>query len=291
MTLLTLLTRGHFQSRRQTGGVFFKRGRGSTKPPPALFPHEGNFEKSKLLRNFVGYKDLALRWCYLQDKKMRWQRQEERANLFDNAGFSFFDEDAEDEQEEARPRGSARRRTKECETLSKDYVYRRAYSEQSLLEAMSYEPLKAGRVYWFITQGDCDAMSYLKIAMNGRHIERVIISSWVIAAEDVLQLAQWVDEGRIDTMDIYVGDVFPGQYKVEYGMLKDLYNKHPDLGRLVSFKNHSKIVAIKNESEDFWYCACSSANINTNPRTEQGVVCLDKSLYRFYEGFFNSIEK
>ena len=60
----------------------------------------------------------------------------------------------------------AHRRTKECTELSQRYEYRRAFSEVKLLEAMQYVKLQDHTTYNFITAGDLDSLSYLKVVLN-----------------------------------------------------------------------------------------------------------------------------
>jgi hypothetical protein len=44
-----------------------------------------------------------------------------------------------------------------------------------------------------------------------------------MAAEDIYQLQQWVSEEKIKKLDIYVGEIFPSSYKIEYQMLREMY--------------------------------------------------------------------
>lgn len=57
---------------------------------------------------------------------------------------------------------------------------------------------------------------------------------------------------------------------------------------VVSFRNHSKIYA--GVGEQFAFVIESSANINTNPRTEQGVITINRKLYQFYKDYFDEIK-
>lgn len=88
-------------------------------------------------------------------------------------------------------------------------------------------------------------------------------------------------------MDFYVGEIFPNSYGVEWYMLNQLINE-TGCGRVVSFRNHSKIYA--GYGDNFAFVIESSANINTNPRTEQGVITLNRDLYKFYKDYFDGIK-
>lgn len=161
----------------------------------------------------------------------------------------------------------AHRRTKECTELSQRYEYRRAFSEVKLLEAMQYVKLQDHTTYNFITAGDVDSL----------------------AAEDILQVRQWYEQGRIKKLDMYLGEIFPGSYKIEWQMVQKFYQEHPEAGRAAVFKNHSKIYAGCNYDEGFYFGIQTSANINTNPRTEQGSITVDKGLFEFYKDYFDGI--
>ena len=58
-------------------------------------------------------------------------------------------------------------------------------------------------------------------------------------------------------------------------------------GRLVIFRNHSKVMAI--EGERFDCLIESSANVNTNPRSENTVVTVDRELTADYIRLFSEI--
>lgn len=188
----------------------------------------------------------------------------------------------------------AHRRTKECTELSQRYEYRRAFSEVKMLEAMRYVKLENGVTYNFITAGDVDSLTYLKVVLNQHDLDYCLLSTWCMAAEDILQVQQWFDAGRIKKLDMYLGEIFPGSYKIEWQMVKKFYAEHPEVGRAAVFKNHSKIYAGCNEADNFYFGIQTSANINTNPRTEQGSIIVDRGLYEFYKEYFdgiNSFEK
>ncbi|MBQ7212801.1 MAG: hypothetical protein IJS19_09115 [Muribaculaceae bacterium] len=182
------------------------------------------------------------------------------------------------------------RRTKECTELSQRYEYRRAFSEVKMLEAMKYVTLQNGVTYNFITAGDVDSLTYLKVVLNQHDLDFVLMSTWCMAAEDILQVQQWYDDGRIKRLDMYLGEIFPGSYRVEWAMVKKFYSEHPEAGRAAIFRNHSKIYAGCNAADNFYFGIQTSANINTNPRTEQGSITVDKGIFDFYKDYFDGIK-
>ena len=219
-------------------------------------------------------------------------------DLFDFSDFSFDDfsvgevekPQVQEHHEDAVEAKKARRRTTECTFLSKQYEYRRAFSEVSLLDAMQHVPLQAGASYNFITAGDVDSLSYLKVVLNQHSLDHVLCSTWCMAAEDILQLTEWYGAGRIRQLDMYLGEIFPGSYRVEWAMVQKFYREHPEAGRAAVFRNHSKVYAECNVAEDFYFGIQTSANINTNPRTENGCIIIDRGIYEFYKAYFDGIK-
>ena len=240
------------------------------------------------------------------DKNKHIKKQDMGSNDFSDFGdFSSFgdfvgfgeselteDHPAADDEivENAAVAKRAHRRTKLCTELSQRYEYRRAFSEVRMLEAMKYVKLRQGHTYNFITAGDVDSLTYLKVVLNQHDLDFVLLSTWCMSAEDILQIQQWHEAGRIKRFDMYLGEIFPGSYRVEWQMVKSFYQSHPEVGRVAVFKNHSKIYAGCNEAENFYFGIQTSANINTNPRTEQGSITVDKGIYDFYKDYFDGIK-
>ena len=180
-----------------------------------------------------------------------------------------------------------KRRSVQCLELSTKYEFKRAFSEVKLLESLKYEKLKENTSYNFITGGDVDALSYLKIVLNEQNLDYLLFSTWCMAAEDILQIDEWIQQGKIKKIDAYLGEIFPNSYKIEYKMMLNLFEKYK-CGRIAIFKNHSKIFA--GYGEKYYFGIQTSANINTNPRTENGNITLSKELFQFYKSYFDGIK-
>ena len=213
-------------------------------------------------------------------------------NEFDD-GFSdlqepsFFTLEPQEEERKIKKEQSSHRRKTVCTCFSDRYLYRRGFSEARLLEAMSLEKFEEGQSWHFITSGDVDSLSFLKVVLlHQPQLSHLLFSTWCMSAEDVLQFQEWVEGGVIKSLDCYVGEIFPSSYKVEYKMLKDLVER-TGCGRLAVFRNHSKVFA--GVGDRFAFAIESSANINTNPRTEQGVITINGGLYDFYKEYFDGI--
>lgn len=164
-------------------------------------------------------------------------------------------------------------------------VARRAFGEEKLLAIMADSPLEHGYAYHFLTGGDIDALTFLKIILSRQPLDYCLLSTWCMALDDVQQFALWLASGRIRRLDAYVGEIFPRSYQPQYNLLCQVVR--PAGGRVCVFRNHAKIFA--GVGPDFSFAVESSANINTNPRTENTVVSVGPEIFVFYKDYFDGI--
>lgn len=106
-----------------------------------------------------------------------------------------------------------------------------------------------------------------------------------MASEDIYQIQEWLEAGKIKRMDVYAGEIFPGTYRLEYALLVPIIQAHG--GRVAIFRNHSKIFA--GYGDKFAFGVETSANVNTNPRTENGCITIGRDIYEFYREYFDGI--
>lgn len=164
-------------------------------------------------------------------------------------------------------------------------TYRRAFSETQLLDLVEDFTFADGDSYHFITGGDVDALSYLKIILRQQPLDYCLFSTWCMASEDIYQIRDWLEAGKVKKIDAYVGEIFPGTYRLEYGLLRPIIEAHG--GRVAVFRNHAKIFA--GYGPKFYFGIQTSANINTNPRTENGCITIGKEIFEFYFDYFDGI--
>ena len=161
---------------------------------------------------------------------------------------------------------------------------RKASSEHALEQALDWH-FQEGDCYHCFSFGDVDSFSFFKHVLRQQRIKYAAISTWVIAGEDVKDLSEWYDRGMIGRVDFYIGEIFQNSYPYVFEMLKEFEAKCG--GRFVIFRNHSKVTAILGERFD---CLIeSSENMNRNPRSENTVVTVDRSLVREYIKLFSEI--
>lgn len=158
----------------------------------------------------------------------------------------------------------------------------RVASEKALDDKLDWH-FENGDEYHCISQGDVDSLSYLRFIVKQQKLKYCMISTWVMAEADIAELDDWLTRGFIEKLDVWVGEIF---YKsVAYQQLEEVLRKHG--GRIYVFRNHSKVMVGYGERFDF--VIESSANVNTNPRTEQTTIIVDSELADFYKEYYTNI--
>lgn len=166
------------------------------------------------------------------------------------------------------------------------YFERRIKSELALEESLPWH-FEKGVAYHCFSFGDVDALTYLRAIIKQQRVEYALISTWCMAVTDVEEIAKWMERGDLGHIDFYVGEIFQASYAPVYLMLSELVRQRE--GRVAIFRNHSKVMAGFGEQFDF--AIESSANVNTNPRSECAVITVDSTLARFYkEEIFDNIQ-
>lgn len=163
-------------------------------------------------------------------------------------------------------------------------LWRKAASEKALEQAMDWH-WREGDSYHCFSFGDVDSFTFFKMVLRQQPIHYAAISTWCMAGEDVNDLRKWHEKGMVGRVDFFVGEIFKGSYPDVYAAVKEFMVECG--GRFVTFRNHSKVMAI--EGERFDCLIESSANINTNPRSENTVVTVDRELVAEYIQLFAEI--
>lgn len=128
-------------------------------------------------------------------------------------------------------------------------------------------------------------MSFFKHVLRQQRVKYLALSTWCMAGEDVKALVEWHRRGMVGRVDFFLGEIFKGSYPEVYDAVKDFIAACG--GRLVIFRNHAKVMAIKGERFD---CLIeSSENVNTNPRSENTVLTVDSGLVDDYVKLFGEI--
>lgn len=203
----------------------------------------------------------------------------------DDECFASFDDLPGD------PAAKARRIARKVESRAKRTRSRiavRSASSEAVLASLLPDFIEDGDSWHVISGGDIDSLSFAAHLIKRELFDRMLLSTWCMALDDVQRLAAWLDAGTLRWLDCYVGEIFPSQYQEAYIALCEAVRKHK--GRVATFRNHSKVMLLGNTRTGRSLVIESSANINTNPRTEQTCVTADAGLYAFYADFFDGIK-
>lgn len=179
------------------------------------------------------------------------------------------------------------RRATATKTANRHHM-RRANAEATLASLLP-ATFTEGESWHVASRGDIDSLSYLRHVLAGvPHLDHVLMSTWCIAKNDLTEISQWLDTGRIEQFDLYAGEIFPGSYGDEYEQMLSMCSMYGC--RLVIAKNHSKVTLASNAAAGCYIAIESSANVNTNPRIEQSAIHASRDLHAFYLEFFSGIQ-
>lgn len=158
------------------------------------------------------------------------------------------------------------------------YFERRIKSELALEQVLPWH-FENGAAYHCFSFGDVDSLTYLRAIVKQQRVEYALLSTWCMAITDVEEIEKWVQCGDLGRIDFYVGEIFQASYADIYLKLSELVRRCG--GRVAIFRNHSKVMAGFGERFDF--AIESSANVNTNPRSECTCITIDTGVARFYK--------
>ena len=162
---------------------------------------------------------------------------------------------------------------------------RRFTSEMAVEKTLPWN-FAPGDCWHIISGGDIDALTYLRLIARQQIIRYCALSTWCMVRADVDEFDHLLTTGRLQRIYFYVGEIFKGSYSDVWIQLMDFTSRHG--GRVAIFRNHSKVMAGFGEKFDF--AIESSANLNTNYRSENTIVTIDTGLARFYKDWFDDIK-
>lgn len=170
--------------------------------------------------------------------------------------------------------------------MSRRPLDRKVRSEKALEDVIHRWSFKEGDCYHCFTFGDVDFITFAKFIIRQQYVPYIAISSWVISGEDILDLQSWRRRGLIGRVDFYLGEIFERSYPDAYKAAMELISECG--GGLSIIRNHAKLVAI--HGERFNALIESSANMNTNPRSENAVITIDRKLVEDCVNFLAGIQ-
>ena len=170
------------------------------------------------------------------------------------------------------------------------YAYRRAYSEQQLEDIFRKRRLMLpGDCILFLTRGDVDLVSFLKIIASMQYIAELGVATFSANPLDVAPIRQLHDDEKIGSVDFYLGPVFQSGKSEDrdISIIADILKGDEDLTFRI-IKNHAKVIF--GRGKNFPFVITGSANLNTNYNIEAVTLIIDLETYVFCKEFFASAE-
>lgn len=161
---------------------------------------------------------------------------------------------------------------------------RRYKSETNLMADIDWH-WRPGDMYHVMSCGDVDFLTFLRFAIRQQPAQYLMLSSWCYGPEDVEEVASWVRRGYVERLDAYMGEIAGASYAMCQTELEAACRATG--GRAGVFRNHSKVAVLLGPRFDC--VVTSSANINTNPRTENTVITCDRDVALWYKDYFDGI--
>lgn len=190
-----------------------------------------------------------------------------------------------DQGEASREDEAARLSRVRCFTTMNPTEKMRILSEAALAQEAPWH-FERDVAYHFISSGDVDALTYLRHVLRQQRAEYVALSTWCMSTKDAEEMATWARRGMVGRFDFYVGEIFKSGYRGCLNVLDGICRGTG--GRVARFRNHSKVMVVLGERYD---CVIEgSANVDTNPRTEQCVITTSTDLALWYKEYFDGIQ-
>lgn len=147
-----------------------------------------------------------------------------------------------------------------------------------------------GDSWHVLSTGDIDVLSFLRHLLCGvTHFETVLIATSRINRDDLEQISDWLDAGRIETFHLVIDQRFARLAPDEYELSKTIAASFG--GSVTTCLNHSKVTLCSSPQTNTWLVVESSANVNTNRRLEQTAVCNSQTLHAFYAAAYANVRR
>ncbi len=126
------------------------------------------------------------------------------------------------------------------------------------------------------------------IAWIGR-TETLYCSTWTVSRPNVIDLVRLWDAGGIGTVAFLTGLYFKRRETAVYATLLQAIQARG--GRYRASRNHAKVILLDNPARDAWITIEGSANLTSNPRTEQSLIANSRPLWEFHRGWMEETFK
>ncbi len=110
--------------------------------------------------------------------------------------------------------------------------------------------------------------------------ESLYCSTWTLSRANAVELFEVWDAGKIGLAHFLTGTYFKRRETAVYSLLLNGIRQRG--GRYRAFQNHAKVLLLDAPAGGQWIVVEGSANLTSNPRTEQYVITSDRALWEFH---------
>lgn len=202
------------------------------------------------------------------------------AGLIDGAALAahLVDSEAGDVETEAQPDARAIR-------LDGRRRMARVRQRDALRDVLPTPPAP-GEQYHIISSAKWDFWTWVPAMIQwlGGRTDSLYCSTWTASRAGITELFELCDAGKIGSVGFLTGLYFKRRESAVYATLLGGLRRRGH--RYRAFPNHAKILLLRNEARGDYLSIEGSANLTSNPRTEQYCITNDQALWTFYRDWF-----
>jgi len=146
---------------------------------------------------------------------------------------------------------------------------------------------KPGETIHAVSDGKFDYWNIVPVTIQllGGHIGELWGSTWTMNRNNVAEMLELFDAGKIKSVAIITGTYFKRRESAVYAMI--LSGLVARKQRFAAFENHTKILLMENGTDHI--TVEGSANFTANPRFEQFTMSNDRALFDFHRAWMNEV--
>lgn len=145
-----------------------------------------------------------------------------------------------------------------------------------------------GETWHIVSNGKYDYWTFVPVILDilKEPAHEFYGSTWTMNRNNVQELIELFDTGRIEKIAILTGTYFKRRETAVYATLTEaLFSRKQ---RYVAFQNHAKVILIGTETGSKIVVE-GSANFTANPRLEQYTLSNDQGLYEFHKAWMEQM--
>jgi len=165
--------------------------------------------------------------------------------------------------------------------------YERIQQREALEDVLAGPP-EPGESVHILSRAQFDFWTWVPAMLDWiGHSPDLYCSTWTASRANVVELLELWDAGRIGRAHFLTGLYFKRRETAVYARL--LEGLRTRGGRYCSSRNHAKVLLLANAARKAWLTIEGSANLTSNPRTENYIITNDRGLWEFHRGWMEEL--